>query len=396
LTFLDLLRVYGGAYDGAVREHLSLLAYRLLPFAAFAAIVAEIPRSRRAAALFAFLAVAAGLALSGERRVLALITLAHVYFLAAAVVIFCIGKAIGSSRSAMVLAAIASIVLGAGVPVSALRAEGPLFWVLGWDFMLSAFSYCADTRRERPTLRDCLTFLVVDPSLVYRGRAAPAARPTSLLRSGARAASGSLAMLTGTGFRVMAAALLLRAEQTDGAPAAVLYACSSGAVFASLYAAHSGLASIQIGCMRGLGFAIAERYHYPLFARDVADFWRRWNTYVGRWFSRYVFVPTSMHLSRRFLRIPTWVPKGIALVATFTAVGLMHDALIVAATGRSTIRMSIVFGSVGLAICVWHAITGWFRRWSGVTGSDLPGGAFALISRFAVLALLLTVSWYWA
>src|SRR6185312_16596428 len=66
-----------------------------------------------------------------------------------------------------------------------------------------------------------------------------------------------------------------------------------------LYAAHSGLAHLQIGLCRTLGYRAPERYRYPFLATGPADFWERWNTYMMGFVRSYVFVPVHRALKRR-------------------------------------------------------------------------------------------------
>ncbi|MBK7946475.1 MAG: MBOAT family protein [Flavobacteriales bacterium] len=58
-----------------------------------------------------------------------------------------------------------------------------------------------------------------------------------------------------------------------------------------VYGDFSGYSDIAIGCARLFGFSLMRNFAYPLFARDIAEYWRRWNISVTTWFRDYVYVP---------------------------------------------------------------------------------------------------------
>jgi D-alanyl-lipoteichoic acid acyltransferase DltB (MBOAT superfamily) len=45
------------------------------------------------------------------------------------------------------------------------------------------------------------------------------------------------------------------------------------------------------GLGRWFGFDLPDAYHYPLFAANPQDRWRRWNIYFYNWFMAFVFLP---------------------------------------------------------------------------------------------------------
>jgi D-alanyl-lipoteichoic acid acyltransferase DltB (MBOAT superfamily) len=156
------------------------------------------------------------------------------------------------------------------------------------------------------------------------------------------------------------------------------------------YTAHSGVASIQIGCMRQLGYNIPERYRYPLFAHNPAEFWRRWNTYVGTWARSYVFVPLFSFLTRRVgrRRKGAGVCYAVAVVTTFSAVGLLHDAF---ATGaRWTWKASITewFFAIGCIVVAWERMaTSWRGRRSRGWRAEIERLVFLGVAAYAAARL---------
>jgi hypothetical protein len=121
--------------------------------------------------------------------------------------------------------------------------------------------------------------------------------------------------------------------------------------FLSEYAAHSGLASLQIGWMRQIGWRVPERYELPLFAKSPMDFWRRWNTYVRVWLERYVFLPVSVRAARTS---KSRAAQAVAALTVMIASGLLHDGYLLAARQIASTRLTQLFFAVGLVAIVWR------------------------------------------
>lgn len=66
-----------------------------------------------------------------------------------------------------------------------------------------------------------------------------------------------------------------------------------GAVFFAfqIYGDFSGYSDIAIGTARLFGFSLMRNFAYPYFARDVAEFWRRWHISLSTWFRDYLYIP---------------------------------------------------------------------------------------------------------
>lgn len=200
----------------------------------------------------------------------------------------------------------------------ALLIPGPMlvaFLIVGWDVGLSSYSYCLDVARRDcdRRLAACAFFLLVDPTLVYH-KSASRARPRGL--------AGSLRVLRGLGLSLGAGMLVIPLSAAAAAPTLRLglvgQLFSGAALTLGLYMQHAGLAGLQIGLMRAVGRPVPERYVNPLGADSVADFWRRWNTYLANWIRPYVFLPLARRLRRRS-------PPALVLICTFGVVGGLHD-----------------------------------------------------------------------
>jgi D-alanyl-lipoteichoic acid acyltransferase DltB (MBOAT superfamily) len=58
-----------------------------------------------------------------------------------------------------------------------------------------------------------------------------------------------------------------------------------------LYGDFSGYSDIAIGTARLFGFKLMRNFNFPLFSRDVAEYWRRWHISQSTWFRDYVYFP---------------------------------------------------------------------------------------------------------
>lgn len=88
-----------------------------------------------------------------------------------------------------------------------------------------------------------------------------------------------------------------------------------------MYADFSGYSDMAIGVGKLLGFKIADNFKYPLFALNIADFWRRWHISLTQWLTDYVFMPLNIHFRN-------WGKWGmiLAIIINFVLCGLWHGA----------------------------------------------------------------------
>jgi hypothetical protein len=269
---------------------------------------------------------------------------------------------------------------------------------VGWDLVLCTFSYSVETSRPgatRASRSDCLFFLLVNPTLVYTARGVPLTGPDS--RGGLPRASAGALLLFVNMLLLTPFADGVRAASRAGAREVISIAVVFGVVrFLSIYAAHSGLASLQIGLMRLIGWRVPERYCYPLLAVSPMDFWRRWNTYVRVWLEAYVFFPLARHVVRR--------KKGragsaAAAIVTLVVSGLLHDSYVFA--GHQTVagfRMTRLFLSAAMLLLAWHLLAILARtlrnRFAGPSGRTFDV-ASALLSRLALGSSIVCAAILW-
>jgi len=76
--------------------------------------------------------------------------------------------------------------------------------------------------------------------------------------------------------------------ETIPAPYLILGAVAFGF---QIYGDFSGYSDMAIGTARLFGFDIMRNFAYPYFARDIAEFWRRWHISLTTWFRDYVYIP---------------------------------------------------------------------------------------------------------
>ncbi len=345
-----------------------LLSMRLLPFAVYRVVMPSTPLPRKLVAAVGYLAFPLLAYHLGAGSTLLYLAAGLGYY---AIVSFGVNrlsawmaaKRLTRGAALFLIFFVFLLLPGVAAPNVALTT----FLVVGCELGLSAYSYCVETSRPgtaRASMRECLFFLFVNPTVVYIDRGAPVAsggprRGLMRVIGGATIMFLNVAML-----RPLAAAL----QHREGSSWLSTHAGQTAVLFygivrlLTLYAAHSGLASIQIGMMRQIGWTVPERYRYPLFAKSPIEFWRRWNTYVRVWLEVYVFLPIAKQVARRNLGRSGQVAAG---VATLVASGVLHGAVIFA--GRQNLSDLTVDAEFFLAAGV--LLAGW--RLGGLLGSAI-------------------------
>jgi alginate O-acetyltransferase complex protein AlgI len=66
-----------------------------------------------------------------------------------------------------------------------------------------------------------------------------------------------------------------------------------GAIYFTIqvYADFSGYSDIAIGTARLFNFKLMTNFNYPLFAKNIAEFWRNWHISLMMWFRDYIYFP---------------------------------------------------------------------------------------------------------
>lgn len=100
-----------------------------------------------------------------------------------------------------------------------------------------------------------------------------------------------------------------------------------------IYCDFSGYSDIAIGTARLLGFDLMQNFATPYFARDIAEFWRRWHISLSTWFRDYLYIPLGGSRVSKLFQVRNIF--AIFLVSgfwhganwTFIAWGLIHALL---------------------------------------------------------------------
>jgi len=100
-----------------------------------------------------------------------------------------------------------------------------------------------------------------------------------------------------------------------------------------IYGDFSGYSDIAIGCSRLFGIRLMRNFACPYFARDVAEFWRRWHISLTTWFRDYLYIPLGGSRCCAWRRVRNtfaiFLVSGLWHGAnwTFVAWGAFHAAL---------------------------------------------------------------------
>jgi hypothetical protein len=373
--------------------------FRALPFVACALLMPRVP-------LLAKTSVALGTAVGTvifvalDPRLMATVVdaaWAWSYMLLAAVVVHMWGHGRSWLRFTPLGLATACFTLFSLLPSLLIRNSVTLSMLaLGFEVAFAAYSYVTEHQTGRgSTLGQSLMFLLVNPCLVYPSHGRQIGDPRMSRVAVQRLALGLAGqacapLLSGWTSLHFGLGLAVTGSELGGLALVI----SAGVMLlhmTALYIGHSSLASLQIGAMRCLGWEIPERYHYPFLATGPDDFWRRWNRYHGWWLLRYVYLPLATRYQRRLPRRFWLVGKWGALMATFAACGLAHDAAGYAL--RLALPLGALFGFViyGLMLGVWIGLTSWLSKYreAWVRLSPATGVLGRAVSWTAWLGMLL-------
>jgi len=346
---------------------LGIVVFRLAPFVAWMILTRDLSAATKAI-LLGLVSVPAAATFASDRDTIA------VFFAAAAALAYfgLLGTCVyllperveqGEVSPGAVFALCASLSLV--LPGIAARGSARvLLVVFGFEFLLSAYSYVvevAGSSSRRPTLGDCLFFLIVNPTLVYTSCGERVSEPRLDARGLARAGLGIGALLVHFGLMLLPVMYPQIGEAPHWAEVADVHSYSRMMLLSFLgmvlvYAVHSGVASVQIGVLRMMGYRIPERYRFPLLATSPFDWWRRWNTYVGGWFKTYVFTPCALYLGRRLPRSRN-LAKALAVLLTFGVSGVLHELAQFSMGSRVSGVIAELFICHGALLLAWVAGT---------------------------------------
>ena len=100
-----------------------------------------------------------------------------------------------------------------------------------------------------------------------------------------------------------------------------------------IYGDFTGGIDVTIGLAEAMGIKLPENFIRPFFAKNIAEYWRRWHISLGEWMKDYIFYPISVSEPMRKLsksarkKFPNFgkrVPVYVASVATWFCTGIWH------------------------------------------------------------------------
>ncbi len=91
-----------------------------------------------------------------------------------------------------------------------------------------------------------------------------------------------------------------------------------------IYGDFAGYSDIARGVSRLFGIELFENFNQPYFARNIAEFWRRWHISLSTWLRDYLFLPISRSLLRRYGNNRATPIMVVSNLATMTISGLWH------------------------------------------------------------------------
>ncbi len=131
---------------------------------------------------------------------------------------------------------------------------------------------------------------------------------------------------------VVVNAVFARPEAYGGAlyAFAVLFYCIQ------LYCDFSGGIDVTRGVAQMFGIDLAQNFRRPIFARSMAEYWRRWHITLGTWMRDYVFYPLAF--SAPLGALSRWtrkrfggktgkvIPTACATFVVYLIIGIWHGA----------------------------------------------------------------------
>lgn len=90
-------------------------------------------------------------------------------------------------------------------------------------------------------------------------------------------------------------------------------------VLIQFYGDFAGYSNIAIGSAKLLGIKLSVNFRYPLFSRNIREFWSRWHITLMSWLRDYLYIPLGGSRDGN-------LRKALNIVAVFGIAGLWHGA----------------------------------------------------------------------
>lgn len=86
-----------------------------------------------------------------------------------------------------------------------------------------------------------------------------------------------------------------------------------------IYCDFSGYSDMAIACAGLLGYHLVPNFHFPYFAANITEFWRRWHMSLSTWLRDYLYIPLGGNRGSRLFTYRN-------LLLTMLLGGLWHGA----------------------------------------------------------------------
>jgi alginate O-acetyltransferase complex protein AlgI len=119
--------------------------------------------------------------------------------------------------------------------------------------------------------------------------------------------------------------------------------------FLYMYLDFSAYSDIAIGSSRLFGLRIMENFNWPILAKNISIFWKRWHMTLASWCQRYIYLPV-IGLTRN---------PYVATYLTFCAIGLWHS-------GSMGWLLWGLYHATGISLFGWWNRYCRKRKWKGL------------------------------
>jgi alginate O-acetyltransferase complex protein AlgI len=149
-----------------------------------------------------------------------------------------------------------------------------------------------------------------------------------------------------------------------------------------IYCDFSGYTDMAIAVAKLLGYDLTINFRQPYFARDIADFWRRWHISLSSWLRDYLYISLGGNRGGQFKTyrnlLVTMVLGGLWHGASWNFViwGTLHGLALVVHKAYSALRPASLVQWLPYRAAAW-ALTFWWvcLAWIFFRATTLPDAA---------------------
>jgi alginate O-acetyltransferase complex protein AlgI len=109
----------------------------------------------------------------------------------------------------------------------------------------------------------------------------------------------------------------------EAAPWRILVGLYATALY--FYFDFSGYTDLAIGSARLMGFPLPENFNYPIFKKNIQQWWANWHMSLTSWLTDYIYWPLVRKMRNGdYLRKHPILLSNIAILVTFLTCGVWH------------------------------------------------------------------------